>query len=231
MDPALLADVNLDEEHVVAKVQRLLDALLHLGDGLSVLGAHVELRKSPDEIVGFDRVLIAAEGWRPYPVLGRLAQVAPLDMTQQAFLARCKGLHEVWQRIPNGFLKGLLERAGCPRAAVQPLASIKLLQGLFNVVGRLNEHEERIDAFRSGAEPEGWRASNELMAPLFLNNDLRIADAHDSFAGCLATLQSLGFDVANVNSGYGRALDFVMDGVIASLNRIAVAVHQLVARQ
>jgi hypothetical protein len=181
-------------------------------------------------LVGFDSAEVAANGWLAYPVLGRLAQVAPLDMTQQAFLARCKTLHEVWQRVPNSYLKFLLERAGCPRAVVKDLASIKLLQALLNIVERLNVDEEASDAFASGREPEGWGERNLAMAPLFLNNDLRIADAHETVDECLVTLRDLGFDTANVNAGYGRALDFVLDGVISALGTVAASLEKLLER-
>ncbi|MBS0316011.1 MAG: hypothetical protein JSR49_02675 [Proteobacteria bacterium] len=227
VDPTDLAHADLNEEHVVAKVQRLLDVLLRLGDGLSALGTAVGLNKSAVELTGFDRAEVVANGWMAYPTLSRLAQVASLDMSQQMFLARCKSLHEVWQRVPNGYLKSLLERAGCPRAAVKDLASLKLLQALLNVIERLNAHEEASDAFASGTEPEGWSDRSEAMAPLFLNNDLRIADAHETMEKCLATLQRLGFDTANVNAGYGRALDFVMDGVIDALGTVAAAIGKL----
>jgi len=230
VDPAHLAHMDLNEEHVAAKVQRLLDVLLRLGDGLSALGATMGLRKSAAELTGFDRAEVAANGWLAYPALSRLAQVAPLDMTQQMFLARCKSLHEVWQRVPNGYLKSLLEHAGCPRAAIRELGSLKLLQVLLNIIGRLNAHEEASDAFVSGKEPEGWGDRNEALAPLFLNNDLRIADAHETMEQCLTTLQRLGFDIANVNAGYGRALDFVMDGVITSLGTVATVIESLMAR-
>lgn len=53
------------------------------------------------------------------------------------------------------------------------------------------------------------------MAPLFLNNDLRIADAHEA-GDALRTLQNLDFDTASLNQGYGRALDFVFDGVVGT---------------
>ena len=227
VDPDDLAHVDLDEEHVVAKVQRMLNVLLRLGDGLSSLGTTVGLNKSAVELTGFDRAEVAANGWLAYPALSRLAQVAPLNMTQQMFLARCKSLHEVWQRVPNGYLKSLLERAGCPRVAVKDLGSLKLLQALLNVIERLNAHEEASDAFASGREPEGWSDRNEAVAPLFLNNDLRIADAHETVEQCLTTLQLLGFDTANVNAGYGRALDFVMDGVITALGIMATAIEKL----
>lgn len=227
IDPADIAHVDLNEEHVVAKVQRMLDALLRLGDGLSELGATVGLNKTASGLTGFDRAEVAANGWMAYPALCRLGEVAPLDMTQQAFLARCKSIHEVWQRVPNGYLKSLLEQAGCPRSQVRDLGSLKLLQALLNVVETLNKQEEADDAFTSDREPEGWRRRNEAMAPLFLNNDLRIADAHETMEQCLVALQNLGFDTANVNDGYGLALDFVMDGVIDALGRIAAAIERI----
>jgi len=231
IDPADLAHVDLNEEHVPAKINRLLFVLLRLGDGLSALGATVGLKKTAVELTGFDRAEIEANGWMGYPMLSRLAQVVPLDMTQQNFLARCKSLHEVWQRIPNGYLKSLLERAGCSRAAVRDLGSLKLLQALLNVIEKLNAHEEAIDVFASGREPEGWNDRNAAMAPLFLNNDLRIADAHETLEQCLTTLQQLGFDTANVNAGYGRALDFVMDGVISALGVLTTSIEDLVSRR
>ncbi len=231
LEPASLVHVDMDEEHVVARTQRLLDALLRLGDALAALGQTIGLQKSAQELTGFDRTKLAGNGWAAYPALARLAQVAPLDMTQQAFLARCKSLHELWQRVPNGYLKSLLERAGCPKARVKDLASIKLLQALFNVVARLNQQEERVEAFASTREPESWDARNETLAPLFLNNDLRIADAHEAVEGCLATLQQLGFDTANVNAGYGKALDFVMNGVIRALSALGSSIDALLARK
>ena len=230
VDLAIVQDVDLNEEHVVAKVQRLLDVLLRLGDGLSVLGAVIGQNRSAAELVGFERAKVAANGWSDYPLLSRIGQVSPLDMTQQVFLARCKSLHEVWQRVPNGFLKLLLERAGCPRAAVKDLGSLKLLQALLNIVERLNVHDEETDSFISSAEPEAWNLRNSSMAALFLNNDLRIADAHEAVGQCLITLQQLGFDTASLNSGYGRALDFVMDGVVASLDKVATEIEMFCRR-
>lgn len=174
VDPEDLAHVDLNEEHVVAKVQRLVDILLRLGEGLSSLGNMLGLSKSASELTGFDRAEVLANGWSSYPVLCRLAQVSPLGMTQQMFLSRCKSLHEVWQHIPNGYIKALLEHAGCPRAAVKDLGSLKLLEALLNILERLNAHDEKSDAFASTQEPESWRERNDVIAPLFLNNDLRI---------------------------------------------------------
>jgi len=217
LNSAEIAHLDQNAEHIVSKTKRLLDQILNMGDNLSKLGLTFGLQKKAADIVGFSRVEIRANGWRAYPKLCRLAQVAPLDMTQQSFLARCKSLHEIWQCIPNGYLKSLLEIAGCPRTDIKNLASIKLLQALMNIVQQLNANEESIDVFESSEERVAWGNKNNDLAALFLNNDLRIADAHESVGQCFETLQSLGFDTASLNAGYGVAIDFVMDGVISSL--------------
>ncbi|MGS0824894.1 hypothetical protein ACVBIO_03710 [Shewanella sp. 0m-8] len=230
IDPTDLEHIDLDEEHIVNKVQRLLDALLDLGDGLSQLGDSIGLMNSAEELTGFSRREFEANGWLKYPMLSRLAQVAPVDMTQQMFLTRCKSMHELLQKIPNGFLKSLLIKAGCPRAKIRDLGSLKLIQSLLNTLESLNNQLESVHDFPSEHEPEGWKDLNPKLAPLFLNNDLRIADAHDAMEKCIDTLQKLGFDTANLSSGYGKALDFVMDGVIASLDLIANELQQLLLR-
>ena len=231
MDPIILEQINLEEEHIVNKVQRLVDALMNVGDGLSLLGDSIGLMNSAEELTGFSRKDIDANGWLNYPALSRLAQVAPLDMTQQMFLTRCKSLHELLQKIPNGYLKSLLVKAGCPRDKVRDLGSLKLIQSLLNILESLNEQHETIDVFTSVHELEGWKEQNNRMALLFLNNDLRIADAHDALDKCILTLQKLGFDTANLSTGYGKALDFVIDGVINSVNAIGTELKQLLQRR
>lgn len=58
------------------------------------------------------------------------------------------------------------------------------------------------------------------LAVLFLNNDLRIADTHQAVDQCVRTFQNMGFETASLNQGYGRALDFVFEGGIESLQAI-----------
>jgi hypothetical protein len=203
---------------------------MNIGDGLSMLGDSFGLMISAEELTGFSRKEIDDNGWLNYPALSRLAQVAPLDMTQQMFLTRCKSVHELLQKIPNGYLKSLLVKAGCPRGKIMGLGSLKLIQSLLNILESLNEQHETIDAFASVNEPECWKESNDGLASLFLNNDLRIADAHDALEKCIFTLQELGFDTANLSTGYGKALDFVMDGVINAVNAIGTELDKFLRR-
>ena len=214
LSPEEIAHLDMDEEHIVAKTQRLLDQMLALGDNLSSLGVAVGIQERAKDIAGFSKAALRSNGWDAYPELVRLAQVAPLDMSQQAFLSRCKSLHEIWQRIPDGFLRQLLIKAGCPGEVVKSLGSLKLLRALLNVLQSLSANHEAPDSFASDDEPETWKEQNDSIAPLFLNNELRIADAHDKPDKIFSILEVLGVDTAFLNDGYGRALDTVYDGVI-----------------
>ena len=232
LDPAQVAEFDQDEEHIVSKTARFVDQLLNLGDQLAALNdASGTAPQAATEIVGLSRVEMRANGWLNYPELSSLAQVAPLSMTEQAFLSRCKNIHELWQRIPNGFLRNLLVSAGHTRSdiKIKTPGSLKLLQALLNIVERLNAEGERADAFGTGAEPEDLTTENGALATLFVNNDLRIADAHDT-GGVLRSLETLGFDTAALNQGYGLALDHVFDGVIDAFSHLNTELPKLLSR-
>lgn len=217
------------EEHIVAKTGRFVAQLLDLGDGLAALGGLLGIQSNAEDIVGFSRDELRRNGWLHYPALSRVAQVAPLSMTEQAFLSRCKSIHELWQRVPNGLLRDLLEKSGHPRKDIKDLGSLRLLQSLSNILERLNANGEKVDAFASNPEPGDLTARNAALAALFVNNDLRIADAHDA-GGVLKGLEALGFDTAAVNQGYGRALDHVFDGVIDGLKHFNGELRSLLER-
>lgn len=221
---------DLSEEHIVSKVDRFLSQMLSLGENLSQLGTALGLEKSAVELLGFSRHAVEAEGWLNYPQVTKLAQVASLDMTQQGFLARCKSVHEIWQKLPDGFLKQILEAMGVPRKSIASLGTLKLLQGLLNILARFDQNCEALDALKSKDEPDGWNAKNDDIAMLFVNYDLRIADAHDSVSKIVERLQDQGFDTATLHQGHGRALDFVLDGVISSFAAINRPLSRILAR-
>ncbi|MBA4492422.1 hypothetical protein [Paracoccus sp. S1E-3] len=226
---AKVAEFDLGEEHIVEKTQRYLDVLLELGDMLEELGRAVGRDESAPDIVKFDRQELKNEGWTGYPELCRLAQVAPLDMSEQEFLSRCKNIHEIAQRVPNGFLRSLIKSAGHDGKDIKEFAGLRLLQAMTNILERLNADGEQIDAFGAGTIPEDLTVRNCAMAALFLNNDLRIADAHDA-GGVLVALERLDFDVAALNEGYGRALDHVLDAVVASFAHLNSQLRQFLER-
>ncbi|HAT8552485.1 hypothetical protein [Vibrio vulnificus] len=105
-----------------------------------------------------------------------------------------------------------------------------MMQSLLNVIESLNEQHQAIDCFASENEPEGRKKRIAALAPLFLNNDLRIADAHDAVKKWIDVLQDLGVDTATLSVGYGRAFDFVIDAVSESISCIATNIEELLER-
>ena len=53
---------------------------------------------------------------------------------------------------------------------------------------------------------------------------------HDSVGDSLQKLQDQGFDIASLHHGYGRALDFVMDGVVDSFAAINGPLQRILSR-
>ncbi len=229
MDPELVKQKDQNEEHIVSKVDRFLKQILSLEGNLSLLAAALDIEKPVDNLLGFSGKEIAANGWLHYPQLSKLAQVAPLEMTQQAFLARCKSMHEIWQKLPDGFLRKVLEKMGVPKKAIATLGKLKLLQCLLNLLTRYNDNLEAPDALKRADEPEGWNVKNNDIAMLFVTYDLRIADAHDA-VDKIQRLQDQNFDTATLHQGHGRALDFVMDGVIKAFSEINRPLSEILAR-
>jgi hypothetical protein len=219
IDPEKVNEFDKNEEHVVVKTSRYVEQLLRLAELLCALGQNLGEPEAAKDIVAISRAELHANGWHSYPELSRLAQVAPLDMTEQAFLSRCKSVHELWQQIPNAFLRRLVVHSGHTSDKVKDFASLRLLQAFTNILERLNRDGENVEAFAAGAEDVDLTNRNAALAPLFINNDLRIADAHHA-GEALALLEKLGFDVAAVNQGYGRAFDHVFDGIIDSFAHV-----------
>ncbi|WP_164903104.1 hypothetical protein [Rhizobium leguminosarum] len=227
--PEQLSNFDLTEEHIAAKVDRLVNQILLLGDKLSALGTAVGAPLDAADIVNFSREDLIANGWTNFPKLLQLAQVAPLDMSEQDFLARCKGIHELYQRIPDGTLRMLVQKAGHTREKIGAIKSMKLLQALTNILERLNADREKVDAFGTDPSPADLTTRNTSIAPLFVNAELRNVDAHGA-SGVSKALTAIGVDVVDLNGGYGRALDQVFDKVIGAFSHINSELEGLLAR-
>jgi hypothetical protein len=114
LDPLQVSAFSQDEEHIVAKTERFVTQLLDFDDLTSRLCVVTAIDLPPQDITGISRVEILRNGWMQYPQISRLAQVAPLCMTEQAFLARCKSIHELWQKIPNSSFVPFFKRLVIP---------------------------------------------------------------------------------------------------------------------
>lgn len=226
----IVDQTDLNEEHIVAKVQRFLEALLNLADGLAWLATDLGLgAPTCEDLIGVSREELQAEHWLPYPKLSRLAQVAPLSMSEQQFLSRCKEIHELWQKIPNGILRRIVDEGAHDPKSYRSFGSLKLLQILTNILERLNSNQETTANFSGGHQDSEIADHNGNLAPLFFTAELRNADAHTG-GSISETLTRLGFDMSQTNTGYGIALDFVLDQNIDAFNYIGAEINALQAR-
>jgi hypothetical protein len=213
------AEMNdFEEEHIVSKTFRLLEEMLCLSENLAQLSNSVIATGiKPEEFIEFDRAEVEANSILKYSIFQKLAQVAPREMYEQDFLARCKMLNETLCSIKSGSLRNFLRACNCPIRETEDLRSLKLLQGVSNILQYLNENLENADALRTCGATEIWKAKSTSMAPLFINNDLRNADAHETIGKSMAALEGLGFDSRQVDSGYGPAIDYIFDGIVDAL--------------
>ena len=222
---------NLEEEHIVSKIHRLLKQLIYLGENLSKLFNHVTSKSiEPSDLIEYTLEEFKNEGIRNYPLISKLSQVAPLKMYEQDFLSRCKTLHEVISNIKTSYLKKILIECGCDKSKIGKLGSLKLLQILVNILESLNNNHENIYALKNSAEYTDWSARNSNLAALFINNDLRQSYAHEKIGKTVEILEQIGFDSKKVNNGYGAALDFIFDEVIIAIKLINSNVINILER-
>lgn len=220
------------EEHIVSKVDRLLLQLIELSENLPELVKAVNGEIIlPSQFIEFNRDSYNSEVFGEFPIFQRMAQVAPLDMYQQDFLSRCKTLNEIIVRLKIGTLRKVLRALGANKDDISNLQGLKILQGILNILGHLNEQLEDESALADSAKMIDWKKINPTMAPLFVNNELRNAESHESIEEAIKVLEKLGFDTSTVSSGYGKALDFLLDGVIDSIKSINCNITDVLNRQ
>jgi len=209
------------EEHIVSKTDRLLKELILLSEHLSrVTSLAGGGTINPEQFIEFDRRLYKEEGFREFPIIQKMAQVAPLDMYEQDFLSRCKTLNEIIGKFKIGHLKRVLKLLGANGKDVEKYQGLKLIQALLSIFEYLDSQAEGPGALPQAAQNVDWKQANPGMAPLFINNDLRNAEAHEAVGKSLQALEKLGLDTATLSNGYGKALDLLLDQIICTFTRL-----------
>lgn len=106
-------DVAEDCENIAAKTVRFKDAFLLLGDNLSKLLSILTAQNIlAEDIIRMSKKDLEYEGWYSNERLFKMAKVAPLDMSQDDFLSRCKTVNELFNQIPIGPLKKIALSSG-----------------------------------------------------------------------------------------------------------------------
>lgn len=216
-NPTLIQESEYVGENIASKTFRFTKELVNLNDNLVALGNIVGVPLSHSDIYGFNREEFDAEGIRNYPVLQKLAYVAPNNMQEQDFLSRCKTINEIVNKIKVGTLRKLLVAMGVPKQEISSYQAFRLLQAILNLCQPIVDQNEDTSALCHANNFSDFKLQNEKLAPLFINNDLRNAESHEAVGKAIDYLEKLGLDKARLASGYAEALDFTFDGVINSL--------------
>ena len=173
-------DAAEDCENIAAKTVRFKDAFLLLGDNLSKLLSILTAQNIlAEDIIQMSKKDLEYEGWYSNERLFKMAKVAPLDMSQDDFLSRCKTVNELFNQIPIGPLKKIALSSGINSDDIKNFRSIKLLHGIKNILDYLFSNHLKISDFKDYPEELKWTEENPSTLGLFVLNDLRQIDAHD----------------------------------------------------
>lgn len=216
-DQKLIDSCAFDAEHIVSKTFRFAKELANLNDNLVSLGRVLDINLSSSDVSEYNNTEMHDEGIRNYPVLQKLSQVASINMQEQDFLARCKTINEIINKIKTGSLKKLIIAMGVDVKVVDKLQTLRLLQAILNLTEAIVEQNEDKSALKHANEIAKFNQLNSNLSALFINNDLRNCEAHEAVGKSMEHLYKLGFDSATLTSGYSHALDFLFDKIIENL--------------
>lgn len=209
------------EENIVEKTKRFIEEIIKLGNSLFMLSYRLGIDiHQPEEYIGISQQEIYANGWRRYKTICKIAKVSSLNMSAEDFLSRCKIIHEFLQEIKSDLLKKFLIIAGSKENNLKNLKNFKLLERIKNILDYLIKNHESISAWKDSILEFDWEKSNSSISALFVNRDLRLIDSHEIGSEVSTVLKRLGFDSAQLARGHGKALDFIFDEIIKSIQSI-----------
>lgn len=219
------------ERNIAVRAKGLVFAAAALGDSLAALATQVtNSRTTSADLIKLDRAALREGGWWKAEGVEPICFHAPRNLSEPAFLARCKDLCRLLvEGLAVSHLRATLTALGF--VSEHPLASVKCLVKLLALADtakreglRLLADRARVVAAMKVAAPE------ERTLRLFALNDLRQLDAHrpgkerDEKLG--KALNAFGIEKASVVPGYGLALDRVYDLLEEELNTCAATMNE-----
>lgn len=216
--------------NVATRARRLVYALLDLGERIAgiesaCLGEAITSR----ETVRLLRANVEYYGWWKAPGIEPITRCAPLDMSEDSFLARCAELHKpVIEGLSERPLRRTLIQLGVSDKMIERWGTLRLLQALLNLAKTsiesglgLNAHSHDLVA-RTDIKARALE-----MAALFHLNALRVGKSHLGGGDTReAALEGLGIERAAMAAGWGHAFDIVYDRVAESLEATAELLGQ-----
>jgi len=217
---------ELEKRNIGRRAHEFIEAYLTLMNVLATLCDAAQLPYSAEEIGGLSKKDIDYKGWWTFSLLGRLGNVAPINMTYLDFLARCKYLFAVLEGMKASHLRALLVRLQVPKKEINDTEALKLCAHLCQLAMVAKDEDWGLFT-ESELVIKKWDKEKkfDFYSPLFALNVLRTVDAHGSPsvgdpAAQTKQLEVFGIDPNHFKNTGGIALDRVYDELISSLRSV-----------
>jgi hypothetical protein len=223
---------DAEKRNIGIRAREVINSYLTYMEAIGDICDAAGLSSTADEIGGLSESEISYRGWWTFPELGRLGNVAPLTMTYQQFLARCKDIFAVFERLKSGPLRSLLRRLGIPQDQIRKEEGLKLSAFLCQLAtiakredwGLIGDAEEVVKKWDKDARLDFYK-------PIFALNGIRLADAHALSVGD-PTAQASNLKVFDIEpdkfkTGWGLALDRVYDEIAKSLQDATILLQSV----
>lgn len=213
---------DTEKRNIGIRAREVINGYLTYMEAIEKICDAAGLSSTAQEIGGLSASEINYSGWWTFPKLGRLGNVAPLTMTYQQFLARCKDIFAVFEGLKSGPLRSLLRILGIPKDQIKEQEGLKLSAFLcqLSTIAK-KEHWSLVGDAEEIVKNWDKDVRLDFYNGLFALNGLRLADAHAMSVGD-PTAQAANLKVFDIESdrfktGWGLALDRVYDEVAKSL--------------
>lgn len=203
--------------NIGTRARDVITAYLQLTMMLTVLAERLGIGLNQEEIGGFETEHVKYHGWWTIPALRPLGHVASPSMGHAEFLARCKTLFALFERLQPGALRQILVALGMSKKDLADFASLKLLGTLCQLATIAQDDRYELIADADDVR-QHWNPTLIVpaMAPLFSLNTLRTMDAHPTAALAAREAQALKtFDIDRQEQqhGWGASVDKVYDTI------------------
>lgn len=217
-----------EKRNIGIRAREIIEGYLQLMDTLASICDAAELPYTAEDIGGLSKAALDYKGWWTFPLLGRLGNVAPINMTYPDFLARCKYIFAVLEGMKAAHLRALLVKLRVPKKEINEAESVKLCAYLCQLAtiaksegwGLISDAELIIKKWDKDTKLDFYR-------PLFALNVLRTIDAHGSPSvgdptAQATNLEVFGIDPNQFKAAGGLALDRVYDELINSFREMTL---------
>jgi hypothetical protein len=210
----------------------LIFAYLRLTKALEFVSDAVGAGFTQAEIGELSSDEVEYKGWWTIAISKPIYAVAQLSSSKDQFLARAVDLFKLLELLKPATLRNLTLSLGISKEQVKDFRGVKLLSTICQLFCVANDegYTLPIDSTLVAAK---WDTKKLLpeMNSIFALQSLRILHSHVSSSDKDIKLRkacaALGIDISTTATGWGCAIDLMMDSVTDSLNNVANIIEQV----